>query len=84
MAKENAQAPESGNGQETRNAGARMMHIRVNRPHGSKEDAMYIGVNGKTWLVRYDEDVYVPETVYYHIMQSLRAEKTRDAHIERL
>ena len=62
----------------------RMMHINVRRPDGCKEDAVYVGVNGKTWLVRYNEDVYVPEVVYYHLQQKFKAERARDAKIEML
>lgn len=77
MAKtEEAKAPER--------IGPRMMHIRINRPHGSQEDSMYIGMNGKTWQLRYNTDVYVPEDVYYLIQQSLKAERAREAYIERL
>jgi len=61
-----------------------LMHIYVHRPHGEREDAMYVGHNGKAYLVQYDKDVYVPEPVYYLIKEHLRAEKVRDDHIDRL
>lgn len=61
-----------------------MMHINVRRPDGCKEDAAYVAVNGKSWLVQYNKDMYVPEVVYFHLVKKLRAERARDAKIEML
>ena len=65
-------------------AKTKMMHINVRRPVGSQEDGIYVGVNGKTWFVRYNTPMMVPEPVYYHLKQSMRAETARDAFIEHL
>ena len=62
----------------------RMMHINVRRPVGSQEDSMYVAVNGKTWQVRFNTPMMVPEVVYYTIKQSLRAENARDVYVEKL
>ena len=62
----------------------KIMTINVRRPMGVKEDAIFVGHNGKNYLVKYNEDVQVPEFVYYEIMKSLDAQRTRDDNIERL
>ena len=61
-----------------------LVHIRLNRPHGSKEDGKYVAVNGKSWLVKYDEDVYLPEPIVYALKQSLKAERHRDYVLSQL
>ena len=64
--------------------GQRMMHIRLAPPPGSREDALFVGINGKNYLVKYDEDVYVPETVYDVICESLKAQRNQDRKIRML
>ena len=61
-----------------------LVHIRLNRPHGSKEDGKYVAVNGKSWLIKYDEDVYLPEPIVYALKQSLKAERHRDYVLSQL
>ena len=61
-----------------------LVHIRLNRPHGSKEDGKYVAVNGKSWLIKYDEDVYLPEPIVYALKQSLKAERRRDYVLSQL
>lgn len=62
----------------------KLLHLRVSKPHGCREDSILVGHNGKFWQVKYDTDVYVPEVVLYTIKQKLRAEKIRDYKISML
>lgn len=74
---ENAQAAEAPKG-------PAKFWINVRKPLGTQEDAKFVSVNGKNWIIKYNTDVLVPEEVYYVLRDAARAENTRDMYIERM
>jgi hypothetical protein len=61
-----------------------LVTVKVPRLPGSENQSMFVGVNGKTWLIQRGKAVKVPKYVALVIQESIDAREAADEKLEKI